>query len=570
MNRNDLFNALNELDDSMLEKSEENINYGKKMNWKKWVAIVASLVIVASVVFGLIHAGVLKKDGAKVGTKDSTVLFYGGKESSEMGGNNGDRSGSDGMAAVPTPVPGGSIGDNAYGMSYMSYQGPVLPLSTLEAVSGLKVERNIDFALSLSREQIESYANKLGEDGLTNNDYVLYSKSFITDGYKLINDQDEEMKISLLYPFIGKLCMYKAEVPFISVNGEKVATELKIGPYTGAFTGAGGELDESQLYNLSGPKNWEDYKRIMEEGYLKSALDELPELNIPVIVYELKDRHSADNSDDIAPYIQMEFHKDDMSKTKILTYEFNGSRFDTGKGEYSYGTFVPKSYQPNYGRSSYLIIIGEDIGDYTLRAYTNGGCDKELASAGATVLRYESTLGDVIGLIYDQYIEDYNESVTIVNGCKTLQSEIPKDYSMGLIAELMQTNGWLSETLIARYINGSVEMIFSDVLNMNRIMYISLDVTIPAHSEISLTAEMYKSASNDFFGDRMSVEGYDVITEDFTSGLLIEKQTASISGTSSFEIIQQDFGFDVQNGIDSVELDIAKGHYMLEVSRRLN
>ena len=81
---------------------------------------------------------------------------------------------------------------------------------------------------------------------------------------------------------------------------------------------------------------------------------------------------------------------------------------------------------------------------------------------------------------------------------------------------------------------------------------------------------MYKSASNDFFGDRMSVEGYDVITEDFTSGLLIEKQTASISGMSSFEIIQQDFGFDVQSGIDSVELDNAKGHYMLEVSRRLN
>ena len=136
MNRNDLFNALNELDDSILEKSEENKNYGKKMNWKKWTAIAASLVIVASVVFGLIHAGVLKKDSAKNGTKDGTVMF-GGKESSEMGGNNGDRSGSAGRDAVPTPVPGGSIGDNAYGMSYMSYQGPVLPLSTLEAVSGL-------------------------------------------------------------------------------------------------------------------------------------------------------------------------------------------------------------------------------------------------------------------------------------------------------------------------------------------------------------------------------------------------------------------------------------------------
>ena len=68
MNGNDLFNALNELDDSILEKSEENKNYGKKMNWKKWTAIAASLVIVASVVFGLIHAGVLKKDSAKDGT----------------------------------------------------------------------------------------------------------------------------------------------------------------------------------------------------------------------------------------------------------------------------------------------------------------------------------------------------------------------------------------------------------------------------------------------------------------------------------------------------------------------
>ena len=101
-------------------------------------------------------------------------------------------------------------------------------------------------------------------------------------------------------------------------------------------------------------------------------------------------------------------------------------------------------------------------------------------------------------------------------------------------------------------------------------MYISVPVTIPANGEISITAEMFKTASHNFYGEYRNLEGYDVITDDFTSNLVIEKQTASISGVSSFEIVQQDFGFDVQNGVDSVELNNTKEHYMLDVRRRYN
>ena len=134
---------------------------------------------------------------------------------------------------------------------------------------------------------------------------------------------------------------------------------------------------------------------------------------------------------------------------------------------------------------------------------------------------------------------------------------------------MLQTNGLLlSDILIMRYSDGSLEQMLNDVTGMDRIMYVSVPINIPANGEISLNAELFKAASYNYYEEYGRLEGYDVITDDLTTNMVIRKQSASVSGTDSFEIIQQDFGFDIQNGVNSVELDNDIKHCYIDVKRK--
>ena len=571
MNEKDLFNALNELDDSILEDSEEYKNYGKKTAWKKWIAAAACLAIVTLVVYGLIHAGAIRDDSLI----DTTTSELSNEQTGEWGGNTGKTPESNMNGATATPMPGevvdggvdGREDGAVYGMPYTSYAGPILPLSTEKKVYGITVERSINIELSPSKERIDKFVSNMSDTTVVRNEYMYYSKSLITDSYKLVNESDDDIELTLLYPFIGNLYMDEIEMPVMTVDDRKVETELKIGPYTGSYTGAGDDSPKDWLFNLSDLKKWEDYNRILADGYLASALDELPKLDQTVTVYELKDRYAPEDSDDIAPYLNIEFKGKGFNKRNLLTYGFNGYRHDSMQGLYEYGCFVPAAYRPNYGESAYLILLSGDIGDYELKAYTNGGCTEELPGAGATILRYECTLGEIVSTIYDRYMEEYR--VEGLSDGKALRYVIPKEYYIGLLAELLQTNGLLlSDILIMRYSDGSLEQMLNDVTGMDRIMYVSVPINIPANGEISLNAEMFKAASYDYYEEYGRLEGYDVITDDLTTNLVIEKQCVTVSGTDSFEVIQQDFGFDIQNGVNSVELGNDIKHCYIDVKRK--
>lgn len=124
---------------------------------------------------------------------------------------------------------------------------------------------------------------------------------------------------------------HSTKMPVITVDDQKVETELKIGPYTGSFTGAGGDSSKDFLLNLTELKTWEDYKRILTDGYMLSALDELPYLDQSVNVYEIKERYAPNDSDAVAPYLNIEFINKEEKDPEILIFGFNGYRYDGTK-----------------------------------------------------------------------------------------------------------------------------------------------------------------------------------------------------------------------------------------------
>lgn len=60
------------------------------------------------------------------------------------------------------------------------------------------------------------------------------------------------------------------------------------------------------------------------------------------------------------------------------------------------------------------------------------------------------------------------------------------------------------------------------------------------------------------------IYGYDLATG-LGSNLTCTGQRAAIEDRGLIEIVRQNFGFDLQNGVKTVDLDPAQEHYYLEV-----
>lgn len=496
MSKERLYDAITNISEAIIEEAQEAKPPKRTIVWKRWIAVAACFCIAL------------------------TGMFYA-------------RSYIGGMAG------GGSSGDS---LTYMSYAGPVFPLTTSEETSCLTAERRINF------------------------DFSPYSSAIVTDGYLLENNSDSEKTITAIYPFAASF-QDKADVcPKITVNGEEMETKLNAGPYSGSFEGAWGSKEEGSL-NLARLNNWESYQALIERGYMERAFDEWPRLNQTVVVYEISERY-ADEADfeDNAPTLNMEFTMD-SNRTTVLTYNMNGAVNDMENARYARSTSIPQSFNPDYGQSAYMIVLGDDIGEYKLQGYKDGGCDKgeELDSVTGNITRYETTFETIFSMLAEQYRELY-DSYRGTQEERYLINELTFPTFVGAAAELLYDYGPLSEAAMQRYDFGALEDMFSETLSMDRILYLTFEVTIPAGSSAELTASMEKNASIDFIGKKKERNGYDMVTQ-LGSNLKFISENASISNTEDIEIINQNFGFDLKRGITMVELEIANEHYYMNVRK---
>ena len=130
---------------------------------------------------------------------------------------------------------------------FMSYAGPVLPLTTADENPGVTAERHTDWDFT-PRTDPEGYDSQWG--------------AAITDGYILGNPTDTDVTLTLLYPIVGGIKDLLSIDPGLTVNGEKAEKELVIGDYAGGFGGAGG--GDTSTLNLRYPSQWTDYQTLLD------------------------------------------------------------------------------------------------------------------------------------------------------------------------------------------------------------------------------------------------------------------------------------------------------------------
>ena len=452
-------------------------------------------------------------------------------------------------------------GGGGEGITYMSYAGPVFPLSA-ERETCLTLARNIDFDFSPYKTFTSSYEIKGETKTYENYD----RKSLVTDSYVLTNPSAQDETVTLYYPFAGSLYSRREELPKITADGESVETELHIGPYSGGFSTAYASGKDGPLLNLANLDSWEKYKALLGAGYQARAFDALPELTETVIVYELSDRYGERNEDGGFPDINVEFTID-YSKTFVMTYGFESGTNDIETGYCARGTHVPQPNNPDYGESAYLAVLGDDIGDYTVQGYTNGSHKTPYEDVGCTVTRYEMSFGDFMRMLAKRFRHAYGEEQDPADEEARLASLVSDEVYAGLAMELMYDYGILSESPVERFSDGMLEDIFSSTGSMGRVMYLGFEVTVPAGGTATVSAQMIKQASYDFVGSNLGRDGYDCVTK-LGSCLSFTEQTASISNYEYINIIRQNFGFNLENGIDRVALSENEEHYFIEVGKK--
>ena len=525
-----LFDAITDISDGLIDEAEGHVfQRTKKTALRRYAALAAVLALAVGL------GALLRYGGGSTGS---------GNESLDAGG------------IAPSA-------DAVSGAAFMSYAGPVFPLTALGDTQAVTAERDVCFDLSPYQTREEPYE---GPDGETHISKRYDSAAVVTDGYTLTNSSDTERTLTLLYPVTLSFSDRVNRLPAITVDGAATAPVYYAGSWAGDFVDTMGQRG-GERWNLEDLDSWEAYQALLSDGgYLSSALGDIPELEQPVTVYKLFDSVVAP-TDATNPTLQMAFTMD-YDKTIVLIYGSNGGTDDLETG---YCSRVVGGLGNEYRTPEpmYVILVGDDIEEYTLQGYRNMGENAgEEIDVTATVERTETTLGEILRQLVEQASAGWE---TMYGDGKTpVSAAVPAELIYDCTAELMASYGPLIPDGAERYQGGMLEGLINEARSMKRVLYLAFDVTIPAGESVKVEASMVKSASFDFpgAGERdSSIHGYDLVTQ-LGSSLTFTAQTVSVSGTGEAEILDSSLGLDPDTGVTQVQLDLAEEHHWLSLRKR--
>lgn len=456
--------------------------------------------------------------------------------------------------AEGAPAQGYSSGHQE-GSVFMSYAGPVFPLTLMEESGHIYAERNICYDFS-------AYSGEAANADASDVQGVA-----VQDRYVLSNLSDSDAEVTGVYPIAGSF--QSMDWPVITVNGEQAEWRLDAGGYTGGFSGAGDE--HSTSLNLQNITDWTGYKALLAEGsYFENAFTQPEELSRPVVVYRLSELSDGAGEYEAA-YLCMSF-KYNPEKTSIMTWGFNGGGVREDTGEECRGFFIREGLRKADEDVKYFIAVGEDIESYTLQGYLNGACQagEEIADAGATVIREEMTLGELLREITSIRYNAIAENEFDGDSNRYINGYITYEMYYNAVVRHFAAYGEQGTDPKERYSLGMLDDIINETAYHNRILYLSFDITIPANGTVELSIAQHKAASFDFDcsdSENAGIEGYDMVTV-LGSNIAFRGQSASIINYEGIEIVRQNFGFDPENEITQVTLEPEQPHYYMEIRKK--
>lgn len=511
MRGNEFLDAIGFIDPALIEKAEVKT---KRNTWVKWTAAAASIcVIIMGIIAAQTHLNRPINSNLPDETESTDTIFEntGETDTEETGGGKGGYSASAGTSD---------------GITHSYYMGPIFPLTAWEKYDSLGIERrlNLDFS---------PYKNS---DGMI----------IVNDSYTLTNTADSSQTYSFVYPVMIELSQEENRLPTFKANGEVLdysITDHRIITADGA---------NSELLNHKRAESWEELAEILNSSTEFDPIAAESE-EIPVIIYAFSEYEAEMKTYGGVTHISVNYTAD-KEKTDVLTLGFSGGSYDEDTGEYEELFTV----RQNDTETRYFIVFGEDIENITFES------DNRLnRTASVDMERYETDLVSFLEETLDQTVGDewrYQDYVKVYD-------KMPDSVKIESVLEVLYRWGVLADEPATRYSCGWFEFTINSSA-LPQIMYLEFEIEIGAGETVTLSAEMTKDAAVDHFCGGETSHGYDTVTS-FFGEMKIQTQYASITGAQYIEIVDQNFGFDPDNGVTEVELSPENEHYRIEVNDKL-
>lgn len=413
----------------------------------------------------------------------------------------------------------GSSGENGtlggFNGRFQSYAGPVLPLTARTGGEKITAKREVTFDFTAARSDGESSA----PDG----------DCQVTDSYLLAADGVGQTA-ELLYPFVSTVRSLEETQPEVTADGGTVEVLLAVG----------GGSDY-------GVEDWTTYQELFQDSsYQASALEE-PDLSQAAVVYELTEVAGPETEGGATTLALTIPEQESMT---VLSYGFDGYE-QREDGTTRYSLFVPQ--EGELRQKLLLIFLGGEPENYTITGYENGACraGEEVAGVTAAVTRRETTLGDVLG----EATEDYARLMELEAQETVLYQAAAKELAAGM------GDDWY----------GRLDDVLMAAGTQRRVFYLSWRQEVPAGETVKVAVTYWREASRNFGGGGgdTAVRGYDLVTR-LGSSLTFTGQSARIVDGGLVDIVEQNFGFDLGQGIKKAALELDQDHYYLAVRRSEN
>ena len=453
--------------------------------------------------------------------------------------------------------------------SFMSYEGPVLPL-----------------IIGSENQDLDIHAHrKLVYDFYRVHDMNPNVKTALLKDQYLIKTSGQENKIKVLYPFVSSVDDMYYSYPKIEQDGRVLEAKLYYGNYMGDFVSTKDEIDPSETLNLKDYASWEEYKKALDEkSYLKASYSSPPDIkDLPVTLYSFSKSYYEKSTKAEAPTLVAGI-KIDRNKSTVLTLGFDGFAKPDDSGEEFYQYWIPEKNEASFTEDKhYLVIVGEDSPSMKIEAQSIGGWDgyekkssrlrNNLKNAGADLERKEMSLDDALDLmlpiLFDHYKENQIARERDLSYWKLDNHGLPSyvlsydDFKALYIRELFET-GALSKKPMMRYEDGNLDSM--DVTNTKRIIFAEVEMDLEKNKTTDLTISSYKKGSYDFYGPRYNQEiyGYDILTS-LDSSIPLDKYEVEMVDYGKVATVKQNFGFDLDKDIRKVTLSKDEPHYYMEV-----
>lgn len=354
--------------------------------------------------------------------------------------------------------------------AYDSYSGPVLPLTAVSGGEVLEAKRYVDFDFA----PYEGYEASPVEP----------AEIIVTDTYFLTNPTEEDVTVTLAYPYEGRFVDERKYTPAVTVNGKEADAVL--------YPAVDGDRE------IFLAKDFESYRDLMTENdYFAQAVSDPPETQIPVKVYHFTDITYHGESEDPYIFLTVDFHIPEGVSVWALHYDV--MHLDDKTGDCSLWLHEGLDEKDR----AYLFVMGGELEDLSFGGNLGHNLTQTstLSDVTCEYETYDTTFAELLwefAQAYDYWAAFKNEPNPGLDTPEILYRD-----AMKRIGEHPE-QGWEGTTGEAVSI---AEEAFYKTMTIPRLMYWVLETEIPAGETVEVQAQYHQEASTDFHGAKQDRDG---------------------------------------------------------------